>query len=524
MQSIRASYTTYESSSMMRSLKSVLVLLSILLPALLLGLGERPVYKIQEVRIAETAREMLESGDWMVPRYNGELRLQKPPLPYWLTAASYRVAGVSEVSTRLPAVFFALLTALLVGLVVRREGGATMAANSMLVLVVSFIGLRYFRSGEADAVLLFFVTASSLLGHDIQQGRTDTLRRWLFGLALGLGFLSKGPAALAIPLLALLLAGLLERKAGRPPSSFRALFSWPGMLTLLVAAFGWYAWILWQYPEIGRSFFGKQVDETFVSGTHAKAVWWYLAHWIEFFAPWGILLIPAGWMAYRRWGGMPPLVRFSWVWLGVVFILLTATVNKQMQYALLFAPPLAVVLGHYLVRAEGGFARTNRILFFLFGIAVVAACVVALRKSNGGALAGLWLLIPVAPILMQRLLRERLLSVPVLLVAGLTAMLFLYSEAFLSKEPRKVAAQAVMAEAIRHAPLYQVRTSLNDGALSFHAGRVVPPAGPTEIAAQLENHEELWLVGESLPEMPGVDAQVVTQVDDLKLYRVRRKP
>lgn len=514
----------YESSSMIRSVKSVLVLLSVLLPALLLGLGERPVYKIQEVRIAETAREMLESGDWMVPRYNGELRLQKPPLPYWLTAVSYRVGGVDEVSTRLPAVLFALLTALLVGVAVRREGGATMAANCVLVLVVSFIGLRYFRSGEADAVLLFFVTAASVLGHDIQQGRTDALRRWLFGLALGLGFLSKGPAALAIPLLTLLLAGLLERKAGRLQPSFRALFSRPGMFALLVAAFGWYAWILWQYPEIGRSFFGKQVDETFVSGTHAKALWWYLAHWIEFFAPWGVLLIPAGWMAYRRWDGMPPLVRFSWVWLGVVFVLLTATVNKQMQYALLFAPPLAVVLGHYLVQAQGGFARTNRILFVIFGIAVVIAGVMALRKSNDGVLAALWLLVPAAPIVLQRLLRERFLSVPVLLVAGLTAMLFLYSEAFLSKEPRKVAAQAVMAEAIRHAPLYQVRTSLNDGALSFHAGRVVPPAGPAEVAAQLENHKELWLVGESLPEMPGVDAQVVTQVDDLKLYRVRRKP
>ncbi len=58
-------------------------------------------------------REMLESGDWAVPRYNGELRLQKPLLPYWLTATSYRLAGVSEAATRLPSVLFGLLSALL---------------------------------------------------------------------------------------------------------------------------------------------------------------------------------------------------------------------------------------------------------------------------------------------------------------------------------------------------------------------------------------------------------------------------
>ena len=83
-----------KSAEMMNSLKSLLVLAALILPALLINLGDRPIYKIQEVRIAETAREMLASGDWVVPRYNGELRLQKPPLPYWLTAASYRLAGV----------------------------------------------------------------------------------------------------------------------------------------------------------------------------------------------------------------------------------------------------------------------------------------------------------------------------------------------------------------------------------------------------------------------------------------------
>ena len=63
-----------------------------------------PVRRTQEVRVVETAREMLASGDWLLPRLNGELRLQKPPLAYWLTAASYRASGrVDEFTARLPA-------------------------------------------------------------------------------------------------------------------------------------------------------------------------------------------------------------------------------------------------------------------------------------------------------------------------------------------------------------------------------------------------------------------------------------
>lgn len=509
---------------MTASLKNLLIVLALLIPTLLVGLGERPVYKIQEVRIAETAREMLESGNWVVPRYNGDLRLQKPPLPYWLTAASYTVAGVSAVTTRLPAVLFGMLSALLIWQWIRRESGLKIAANSALVLIASYLGIRYCRSGEADAVLLFFISAASMLGYDLLQQRGGMLRRALFGLMLGLGFLCKGPAALAIPLLSLLAIGIIEKRAGRLQSSAKQLFSGAGVVLLLLAAFGWYAWIVWQLPDIAQHFFGKQVDETFVSGTHAKPLWWYLAHWFEFFAPWGVLLIPAGWMAYRQRSAMPSPIRFAWVWLAVVFVLLTLTVNKQMQYALLFAPPFAIILGHYLAQAQGGFAKANRILFQIFCVAALVGIALALRKSADIPHALPWLALPIIPMALHRMLRGSELSAPVLLVAGITAMTYLYSETYLSKEPRKVAAQTLMAEAAKHTPLYQPRTKLNDGALSFYAGRIVPPIATAEIPALLQKSPEIWLVGEEIPTLPDVAIQVVSQVDELKLCRLQRKP
>lgn len=506
------------------ALKSLLVLLALLLPTLLTGLGERPLYKIQEVRIAETAREMLASGDWVVPRYNGELRLQKPPLPYWLTALSYKAGGINETMTRFPAVLFGLLSALLLWNWVRRESGLKIAANSMLVMVASYIGIRYFRSGEADAVLLFFISAASVLGYDMLHGRHNAQRRLLFGLALGLGFLSKGPAALAIPLLTLLAMAVIEKRAGRLQASVKQFFSLPGIALLLVAAFGWYVWIIWQLPDIAQHFFGKQVDETFVSGTHAKPVWWYLAHWVEFFAPWGILLIPAGWMAYRQRGSdvTPAPIRFAWVWLAVVFALLTFTVNKQMQYALLFAPPFAIIIGHYLVQAQGGFARANRVLFWIFCIAALAGIAIALRKSSDIPHALIWLALPLAPLVVKRLLRVSELSTPVLLVAGVTAMSYLYSDTYLSKEPRKAAAQTLMVEASKHVPLYQSKPG--DGALSFYADRVIPVLKDDHFADVLRQNAEWWLITEQVPSLAGASVEIVTESGELKLCRLKRVP
>lgn len=505
------------------SLKTLVTLSVLVLLALFVGLGERPVSKIQEVRVAETAREMLESGEWIVPRYNGDLRLQKPPLPYWLTAASYRVMGVNEFATRVPAAVFGLFSALLMWFWIRRNADATTASYCTLALVTTYIGLRYFRSGEADSILLFFISVASMLGYELVQSARNRWRQVLFGLSLGLGFLSKGPAALAIPLITLSCMAVVEKRAKRLHPSISSLFNAQSLIPLILVAFGWYIWIIWQLPDMAQSFFGKQLDETFVSGSHAKPLWWYLAHWLEFFAPWSIVLIPAAWMAFRLpKASMSVVVRYAWIWLGVVFVLLTATVNKQMQYALLFAPPQAIIVGHYLAKAQGGFARANRILFAIFCIVAIVGTVIALRKSPNVPGALIWLAIPIVPIVLQRLMRDTSLSAPTLLVAGITAMAYLYGEANLSNEPRKTTVQNLMEVAAKHTPLYQLRTSLNDGALSFYAGRVVPPVDAAEIVKLLKTNTEIWLIGSEVLDLPSISVTTSTRVENLALYRLQR--
>ncbi len=507
---------------MKNNVKTLLVLLLLLLPALYYGLGARPVYKIQEVRIAETAREMIASGDWLVPRYNGELRLQKPPLPYWLTAISYRVLGIDEKAVRLPAVLFGMLAALLLFAWVRRASGLEVAANTALVLVTSYIGLRYFRSGEADAPLLFFISAACLLGYRMLQGGATQAQLLLFYAALGLGFFTKGPAAIAIPVLTLILYAWMEKRTASLKSCLHPL----GLVLFVLLAFGWYAWIVWSMPDAAQHFVGKQVDETFVSGTHAKPAWWYLAHMLEFYMPWSFLLIPAGIWAYKH-RPLPAPVRFSLVWLAVVFVLLTFTVNKQMQYALLFAPPIAILLGHYLQAATGGFARCNRILFWLACLAFLGMLGYAWHKHAAAGLlsfAGpLLLLVPLlllGPLLAKKLMATQAPAYPVLLVAGLMAVGYLYAEQNLSSEPQKTGVQALMTEASRYEPLYQAAPG--DGSVSYYAGRVVLAIKDENLAQLLAIQPEIWLVAKEMPTAQDILIEPRHREGDVTLWKLNR--
>ena len=195
-----------------------------------------------------------------------------------------------------------------------------------------------------------------------------------------------------------------------------------------------------------------------------------------------------------------------------------------MQYALPFAPPLAIILGHYLAQAEGGFARVNRILFGIFCVAALSGIVFALSRSSDVPHALIWLAIPAVPLVLKRVMRNTSLSTSTLLVAGVTVMVYLYGEAYLSKEPRKVAAQTLMEIAVKHPRLYQMKGSPNNGALSYYARRVVAPVDATEISLLLKTQPEIWLIGKEVPELSDVSVQIDTQVDNLTLYRLQRKP
>src|SRR5438270_13297623 len=90
-----------------------IVLLVVAAVLFLPNLGVPSLWDIDEGNNAEAAREMLESGNWVMPTFNYQLRVDKPALLYWLQIAAYRLCGVNELAARLPSVLAALAAVLL---------------------------------------------------------------------------------------------------------------------------------------------------------------------------------------------------------------------------------------------------------------------------------------------------------------------------------------------------------------------------------------------------------------------------
>jgi 4-amino-4-deoxy-L-arabinose transferase-like glycosyltransferase len=165
-----------------------------------LNLGATSIIDANEAFYTETPREMIESGDYISPTFNYEPRLNKPPLSYWAVAAVYHVAGVSLGAARVPIALGAMVmlaTAFLLGRQAfsTRAGliaAVTLAATPRMVLFSRRIIIDIYTAMFLGLTLLCFLMA------DADPARR---RRWLAAMyvAVGLGVLTKGPVAVAVP-------------------------------------------------------------------------------------------------------------------------------------------------------------------------------------------------------------------------------------------------------------------------------------------------------------------------------------
>jgi 4-amino-4-deoxy-L-arabinose transferase len=86
----------------------------------ILPLGFRPIFIPDESRYAEIPREMIASGDWVVPRLDGIRYFEKPVLGYWLNAISIKMFGENAFAVRFPSAMATGLSAFIIFLLIRR--------------------------------------------------------------------------------------------------------------------------------------------------------------------------------------------------------------------------------------------------------------------------------------------------------------------------------------------------------------------------------------------------------------------
>lgn len=362
----------------MRRDLALLALLGALL--FLPGLGSRDLWNPDEARYAEVAREMRQEGSYAIPRLNGEVYTQKPPLFFWLImASSFLTGGVGEVSARIPSALAAIGTLILVfrmgGRLFNRRAGWIAAGAFATCYKILWQG----QFGQIDMLLTFLVALGVWFW---VRGYTESRPGLypLFFVATGLATLAKGPAGFLPPLLAILVFLMISK-------------DWTELRRMRIGL-GFLIWaavvLAWLIPA-GLSGGGEYLDQIvfdqnvkrYADPWHHFRPWYYYLTVIplELF-PWSFLL-PAAFFV-KGSERKPWLFALCWMVVTVVFFSLSPA--KRTVYILTMYPAMALLVGAALDRIALEWPRGRRWVVWPLGIlsALLLLITVALPVAGRG--------------------------------------------------------------------------------------------------------------------------------------------
>ena len=349
-----------------------------------------------EPRFAEASREMIQRADYVVPYFNNQLRLDKPPLAYWAQVASYRIFGESDFSARFPSAVAAALTALVILAWGCRIGAAEVGWWAAIIFTLSLQTFVHAKAAVADMWLVLFMTLAHWAGYELICGRqtsnaqrpTSNIQRrwwWIFYLSLAFGFLAKGPIAW-IPLLTVG-AAIIRARDWQLGRNFKFL---RGVLLMLAVV------ALWGIPAliqtngeffaigIGRHVIGRSLATMEGHGASSFGMYllllpfYFVTVFVGFF-PWSIKL---PWLirqlrSQKKTGiadsseSGNKIDNYFLTGIAIIFVIFTLVGTKLPHYTLPAFPLLALLLARHwqgaaTVKNHGSSFRT---------IATSAACV-----------------------------------------------------------------------------------------------------------------------------------------------------
>jgi 4-amino-4-deoxy-L-arabinose transferase-like glycosyltransferase len=311
------------------------------------GNNTLPLIDRDEPRFAEASREMRQTGDFLIPRVNGEYRFDKPPLIYWCQVGSTLLLGESDFSVRLPSALFAAATAVLTALWGARLYGRKIGLWAGIIFGTCLQLFIHGRAAVADMPMVCFFLCSTWIAWE-RTGNPRSRLLWLgFYVSLALGFLAKGPIAL-LPILSPVIFYLSQKRR----FSLHAGSALLGLtiFVLIVGAWGIPALIATKGEffaiGIGRHVVMRSVAPMQSHGAngligYCLSLPFYLVTILFSFFPWCIYL-PSALSRLRRGIDLPERYLLGGVVL--VFLVFTLIQTKLPHYTLPAFPLLAILI------------------------------------------------------------------------------------------------------------------------------------------------------------------------------------
>lgn len=311
-------------------------------------LGTYKTLGSHEVLAAAPAREMIRSGDWVVPRLGGQPRLKKPPLVYWQIALAAELLGsVTERTARIPQLCAGGLLIALLGTWTGRNYGLRAGWMTAFAAATSVWMLKYARESVVDMTLTLSIAACLLLVERQPDGQTwkQGFGRWTVIYALlGLSMLAKfyfGPVMVLVPCAVF---WCVQRRF----REFIHLLNPVGWVLLFGPLIGWLllvqhrvpdAWAVWQAETVGR-----------VAGEKGTTPLWNFASIpLRLSLPWVVFLLPVARSSWQRaWRGGDARERFLWIWMLSQLALILLQPNRHANYLLPIMPAIAILSGRQL--------------------------------------------------------------------------------------------------------------------------------------------------------------------------------
>lgn len=363
--------------------------------------GLRSLAVPDEGRYVGVAWSMLHSGDWLVPRLDGLPYFHKPPLFYWITAASLALFGHHEWAARIAPLLGAAAGTTALYLFARRWWSQRVANLALVALVTQplvFVGAQYANldmlvAGCIGVTVCAFAHAALLLA----EGRDARAAMAIGYLFTALGLLAKGLIGIVLPGMILVVWLLLQR---RPRVILSLLAFWPGLLLFLVVAGPWFVLMQREFANFSYYFFYVQHFARFAEGgfNNQQPFYFYPVVLAGLALPWSIWLVASLW---RREAAADPLHRglrqLLWLWLVLITLFFSLPQSKLVGYIFPTAWPLALIAADGFARIAPGVTRLK-----LWRASAVLAATACLAVIGWATVKPMHSLRPIGEALAQR--------------------------------------------------------------------------------------------------------------------------